>query len=110
MSDVHRTGRIGRNEFHINPFALARIRFSERRAGFQNLFEAGIPERFGQTHIDEAGAGDFNAFNNVAALQFFNQQRRKITRFHPDLRSQNHRRVRRRIAMSGVSGRFGDDA
>ena len=110
VPDMHRSRRVRRNEFNIDSAAVSDIRRTERRSRFQYFFQTTVPKRFGQAHIDKAGTCNFNAFDNVAFFKPFNQQSRKITRLHTDLRRQNHRGIRRRIPVRRIARRLCNNA
>src|SRR5438105_13235780 len=65
MPDVQRTGRIRRNEFDDHAFAKMRIAAPEAIAKAKYMRDNRSPLGGSQPEIDEAGACDFDFFNDV---------------------------------------------
>ena len=106
MSDMHRPGRVGRHILDIDPLPLPDRRVAVARAGSENIAQPRLPETLGEPPIQEARAC-YRHFGDLrVAAQLTCEQFRQLARRNSGASRQDHRRIRRHIAMCGIAWRL----
>ena len=107
VADVHRPCRIGGDEFHQHPLALAEIGLAVIGAvpvnAEQNVAEIAAADK----EVDEAGACDLGAFDQRAGeVHAFADRLGNLAGRHSECLRRDHRRVGGKIAVRRVRRRF----
>ena len=110
MTDMHRSGRIGRDVLDIDLGAVADRAFAVGRALSQHGAAVRRPDLRLQGEIDEAGTGDLDGSHQIVGAQFFRDFIGEIARLCLGVLGEHHRGIGRHVAMAGIARRLDHDA
>ena len=117
VADMHWPGRVGRDEFDIDPLAAADWRIAKTGAGAQDRAQLCVPD-FGRQgdvqkprtrRCDGQAAAAVIPGDQLAPVQRSADPFRQRHRVFPDRAGQHHRRIGGEIAMGGIARRLDRD-
>ena len=106
MADMHRSGRVRGDIFHIHGLARADVAVSVARPLTENFGQARIPEGQRQPQIDKTRTGNLRRVDIVMKRQRGGKAFAQVAGLQSGRFGQHHRRIRRQIAHCLVTGRL----
>ena len=104
---MHRTSRVGGNEFHHHTLAFAEVGFAVVCAVFMNAQKHLAEIAAADKEINEAGTGHFGALNQrTGEIHAFADRLGNLAGRHPECLCRDHRRIGGKVAVRRVGGRL----
>src|ERR1700674_2831156 len=106
MADMHRSGWVGRDKFHIDPLAVPEIDAAELGPGLERRTQCIEPKSGLERNIDEARPRHLGFQYPWNIEELLRDQDRELARLDAGVLGEDHRRVGGEIAVIGLARRL----